>query len=833
MKEFRIYATKPRYPVKAKECIKRTFAFRKSQRPSPQENLKPSKMKKPPLQKLYVLALIAVGFATATLTQGAEPEKKAKEKIDPALEKAQAEEKATRELESSREMARSATREIARSERSRAEDSLRKWQAAEAMLNRAIAEKQPEPQLAPLREALKQATATRWASAKSMIADTITANEKSNELFPSEYELRDKMAATRTVELKLLEEKAKAAAQRTVELTLQAGKEAEAKAEAKIADSLQREIPALRALREMEIQQWAAIQKDTAEELVEQSGEAARIAKDIAAVDTDPAHQKELQQFIQQQERQKVDANKILAVAVKAVADGEAKVYPLRSIAMGGLKPLAPEKWDYAKARHLLVRAGFGGTPQEVEKLRAMGLYKAVEQLVEFYRQPTVGPALDLTPPLPVDPLRSKMKINSFGNRAVSLDPRSVEANQLTLIRRWWLQRLVESPRPLQEKLTLFWHGHFASQNSVVANSYNMLQQNEFFRKQAAGNFGALLYGIVHDPVMIRYLDNNKNAKGKPNENLAREIMELFSMGVDKGYTQQDIVEAARALTGYNYDNATGTYRFLYDQHDNTEKTIFGKKGPWTGDDLVRLILEQPETPRFIAFKLWEYFAYESPDQATTDSLAAVLKDRKYDLEPMLKNLFLSEEFYSDRSMGKKIKSPVELMVGLLRDLGSKPLVVPLPIGKPLPKADGSSLVVEQALSNYEALDQALQDMGMQLLEPPDVKGWRYGRPWISSQRLFVRYNAVASLIDAVGKQGVDVVALVEAGGCKNGTEAVDYLAKACLAQPLDAEKRKELISYLGNLPPCTEWAKQRPEVNQKLRSMLMLMLCVPEHQIS
>ena len=282
---------------------------------------------------------------------------------------------------------------------------------------------------------------------------------------------------------------------------------------------------------------------------------------------------------------------------------------------MGGLKPLAPEKWDYAKARHLLVRAGFGGTPQEIEKLHAMGLYKAVDHLVEFYRQPASGPSLDLTPPLPVDPLESKMKIRGRGTGPWAWTARSVEANQLVQIRRWWLQRMVESPRPLQEKLALFWHGHFASQDSVVQNSYTMLRQNQFFREQAAGNFGALLYGIVHDPAMIRYLDNNKNAKGKPNENLAREIMELFSMGVDQGYTEQDIVEAARALTGYNFDHATGTYRFLYNQHDTTEKTIFGKKGPWTGDDLVRLILERPETSRFIAHKLFEYFAYPDPDE--------------------------------------------------------------------------------------------------------------------------------------------------------------------------------------------------------------------------
>ena len=132
-----------------------------------------------------------------------------------------------------------------------------------------------------------------------------------------------------------------------------------------------------------------------------------------------------------------------------------------------------------------------------------------------------------------------------------------------------------------------------------------------------------------------------------------------------------------------------------------------------------------------------------------------------------------------------------------------------------------------------EALDTALQEMGMQLLEPPDVKGWRYGRSWVSSQRMFVRYNSVASLVDVVGRQGVDVVALLEGEGCKNGAEAVDYLAKACLLRPLSAEKRRELVSRLGEMPPCGEWAKQRSTLNEKLRSVLVLLLSMPEYQMS
>ena len=153
----------------------------------------------------------------------------------------------------------------------------------------------------------------------------------------------------------------------------------------------------------------------------------------------------------------------------------------------------------------------------------------------------------------------------------------SINAAQLDQLRRWWLQRMVSSSRPLQEKLTLFWHGHFATQNSTVNDSYTMFKQNELFREHAAGNFGALLNGLIHDPAMIRYLDNNSNVKEHPNENLAREILELFSMGAYQGYDEKDVREAARALTGYTIDRQHGQFRYDATKHDTGEKTIFGK----------------------------------------------------------------------------------------------------------------------------------------------------------------------------------------------------------------------------------------------------------------
>lgn len=742
------------------------------------------------------LAALVTGLATVGFAQDGPQAADSVKKAEASCADARKKEKVAYDEYYSREMARSATREIARSERRRAEDALKNLREAQAALKLAEDCAKPPSEINAARQAVAERSATLRTAAGRLIQDTETANLKSDELFASEILLRDTLAATRTAERDVLDLKAKAAA------------------EAKAPDCVaaRRAVFETEAVRALEIQQWAGIRKDTARELVEQSGEACRIAKELAQSETDAPQQKRLEQFAEAQSKIRADGDKIIAEADKTIAGAGSEIYPLRAAAMGGLKPLAPDQWDYAKARHLLVRAGFGGTPQEVQKLCAMGLYKAVDHLVEFYRQPAPSTAFDPVPPRAVDPLESKLRVEFMSGRVAGAR-RSVERGQVGALRHWWLQRMVESPRPLQEKLTLFWHGHFANQDSVVQNSYAMYRQNQLFREHAAGNFGALLYAIVHDPSMIRYLDNNKNNKGEPNENLAREIMELFSLGLDQGYTEKDIAEAARALTGYNYDDNTGTYRFLREKHDTTDKTIFGKTGPWTGDDLVRLILEKPESARFVARKMWEFFAYGEPDKDTIEGLAAVLRVNKYAVEPMLKNLFLSEEFYSERAQGNQIKSPVELVVGLLRDMGVK------------------------QISNYGVLDGAIQQMGMQLLEPPDVKGWRYGRTWISSQRLFVRYNSVADLVKNVaqpgGQKGIDVLALLEKGKCEDAASAVDYLAKACLQRPLSDAKRKELIKLLGELPSKSDWPAQRAALNEKLRTVLVLMLSMPEYQMT
>jgi hypothetical protein len=353
--------------------------------------------------------------------------------------------------------------------------------------------------------------------------------------------------------------------------------------------------------------------------------------------------------------------------AVEAVP---AKLTGAKAAAYGGLKPLPDSAWDYAKARHLLVRAGFGGTPDEVARLHQMGLHRAVSHFVDFTRQPQAEIEFAAYPrERPEDHERA---LSGEEQRRLQEARVGKDRQQIQNMRAWWLRRMIESPRPLEEKLALFWHDQIPSQYSDVGDSYYMYLQNELFRSHAAGNFAALLYGIAHDPAMLKYLNNDTNVKGRANENLAREIMELFSMGRDQGYTEIDIRQGARALTGFTYDSWTGQFRFISERHDAEPKTIFGRQGNWNGDDFVRLILETPYPAKFIAKQMFIFFAHDNPSIDTIEALANVLRVNNYELSPMLENLFLSEEFYSDRARGTQVKGPVQLVVGLHRDLGLK-----------------------------------------------------------------------------------------------------------------------------------------------------------------
>jgi len=624
---------------------------------------------------------------------------------------------------------------------------------------------------APLQEAANRAVA-ELAAAGQRLAELTTAAKTS----------LDKAAADRTASDAAIAARAGAEARM-----------AEESAESKImADQV--------AVNQMTVDRLTA-EKANADKALAEKAAAAKAASEKAAAD-------------------KAVADKALAdrtagqsdLTAKTAAERTArhKAAEARAIADGGLKLLPESAWDLAKARHLLVRAGFGGTPDEVARLHEMGLVRAVEYLVDYQYIANDANLLHVDPPERPAPTESKLS-DAERNR---LNQRrdATRNNDYYRLRNWWMRRLVESPRPLQEKLTLFWHGHFASEWQKIAWPHLMYNQNQLLRDHANGNLGALLYGIVHDPAMIVYLDNQVNYKGHPNQNLARELMELFAMGVNQGYTEYDLREGARALTGYSYEPYTGQFRFNYGQHDADPKTIFGQTGNWTGDDFVNLILQQPHTARYISGKLFEYFAYANPDPPTVTRLANVLRSNQFELGPMLKNLFMSEEFYGPRSLGTQIKSPVHLLAGLLRDFGVKG-------------------------ADYNAINAWTSEMGQELLQPPNVKGWYGGRDWINANLIFRRYNFAAALVQSApgagGQQGIDLVAALDGKGCATAEQVVDYLAKCCLIVPISAEQRQSLIETLGELPAPDQWSGQRDALNAKFRQVLILIVSTPEYQMT
>ena len=491
---------------------------------------------------------------------------------------------------------------------------------------------------------------------------------------------------------------------------------------------------------------------------------------------------------------------------------------------------LAVDDWDYAKARHLLSQAGFSGPPEDVRRLHAMGLEQAVRHLVEFHSLEDVAFEAPTAPPRPPRPAELA-QADAQKRQQLQRQLRQQQRAHMEAVRAWWVRRMLETRRPLEEKMVLFWHGHFTSGARTVRDSQAMFDQNQLLRRHAAGNFGQLLHAIVHDPAMLRYLDNNRNSQAHPNENLARELLELFSLG-EGNYTERDVQEGARALTGYHVDRGSGQFRFANRVHDSESKTIFGQTGNFDGDQLVDLILEQPSTARWLAGKLFVFFVHDSPDEATIDYLAAVLREHDYELRPLLETMFRLEEFYGPRSMGGQIKSPVQLTIGTLRTLE---------VGD----VDG------------RAVAAAMRSMGQDLFEPPNVKGWDSGSAWINSNWLLARHRFTAGLVAArpaapgeapaarrkprkVDAAGADrpaatfaAVEWCQSQGVFTSRTIVDRLALALFAKPPTTAERAELVKTLGSLPPKSEWKQMHDDIEARLANVLRLMMTMPAYQLT
>jgi uncharacterized protein (DUF1800 family) len=402
------------------------------------------------------------------------------------------------------------------------------------------------------------------------------------------------------------------------------------------------------------------------------------------------------------------------------------------------LKPLDPAAFDEWKAQHLLNRAGFGGTPQQVRALTEAGLEAAVDLIVNYEQAPAPDVLAedfdrDIMQPASAEERAEVMQARRSGDektlemyRMERERRQASDRRQIASMQRWWLTRIIETARPLQEKLTLFWAGHFATSYRGVEDSYHMFMQNQFFRANAAGNFGNLVRGIISDPAMLRYLNNDQNRKEQPNENLARELMELFTLGEGHGYTEEDIKNGARALTGYTFNDNDFVYRSQ--MHDGGTKLIFGQSGQFDGVDFCNLILAQEVCSEYVCWKLYRFFVNDSPGKPDRDSqafivkLAKQLRQQNYELRPVLMTLFSSEHFYDDQNVASVIKSPVQLIVQGIRSLNTP-------------------------ARNLGALLSACDLMGQNLFFPPTVKGWDGGRAWINTSTLFVCQNLVIYLL--------------------------------------------------------------------------------------
>ncbi len=652
--------------------------------------------------------------------------------------------------------------------------------------------KKAKEHLANVEKGVAATATTVTNAAKDKAAAEKLAQEKTAAKTAAEQKAAETLAAAKTAKDNAaaapVEGKAAAEAQakdREAAAQAAAGKAGEAAAAEKSAAAALEKCAAALSAAEKRAAESARSAKETG-----QKAATAQAAVDKAAAERNAIEQKMAGQ------RKDIEAASI------RVAEAQAQ-------AQGGLSLLPATEWDLAKARHLLMRAGFGGTPDEVAKLHALGLHGAVRYLVDFKKQP--ASAAVFAPHSKEQPLPYETALSGEAQRLLRQQRAEEDRQQLQSMRVWWLRRMIESPRPLEEKLTLFWHGQIPVQYSTVGDSYYMYLQNQMFRANAAGNFGTLLYGVAHDAAMLKYLNNDTNVKGRANENLAREIMELFSMGRDQGYTENDIRQGARALTGYTYNAANGQFRFLSDRHDTEPKTIFGKTGGYSGDDFVRLILETPHPAKFIARQLFTFFAHDDPSPDTVEALATVLRANNYDIAPMLENLFLSGEFYSARTMGTEVKSPVQLLVGLHRDLGLKD-------------------------ADFAYLANALRDMGQDLFEPPSVFGWQPGRSWITTSRILGRYNVVAEVLEKrprAGRTGVDVVGGLLAGKTfKTHDEVVDYLVRSLWVVPLPDAKRQALVEFLKPLPEPAQWSSNAAAANARLTRLLSMLLCAPESQL-
>src|SRR5437867_5186390 len=571
------------------------------------------------------------------------------------------------------------------------------------------------------------------------------------------------------------------------------------------------------------------------------------------------------------------------------------------------LTPIAPSDWNYDFAAHLLERAGFGGTPEEIEALARLTPSEAVRRLVYFQNIENNLPPFDHSgvhdpglEPFPESrPAVTKLakekgealgiKVKPGGDRPIQpivnkffywLRASVLETQRVAY---WWANRMLQTRHPLEEKMALFWHGHFAVNEAKIRDYRKTLGQLELFQKKGTGNFHDLLVAVAQDPAMLSFLDAGVNVKGAPNENFAREIMELFTMGVGN-YSEKDVREAARAFTGWNYVDLQ--FVVHKEQHDDGPKTFLGTTGNLDGVDVIDIILKQPVTARFIAGKIYRFFVRQELTPELQEKLGTVLRNNGYKIGPLLETIFLSRDFYSPASVGTQIKSPVQLAISTFRKLG---------------------LTEVPGVPDFNV---ATGTLGQRLFSPPTVAGWGEGRAWMTPGLLLERANFIRDVLfpdinfippdranpsadvrivadkiragldistatmpergtpDTLAESNmladrdedfntrygsfrgwqmalervkpiprptaaIDFTRMVVDEGLKNTDDVVDYFIRRFMRVPPPADKRQALISFLNRELGTRDISVAKTYMEDSLRLFLHLLMSEPEYQLS
>ncbi len=449
-------------------------------------------------------------------------------------------------------------------------------------------------------------------------------------------------------------------------------------------------------------------------------------------------------------------------------------------------------------ARHLLGRATFAASDADIKAYAQLTRTEAADRLLRStgVAQTPAPSWVNEAPPAP----RRLQNLSQAERQALQ----RTNVEQAFELREWWFREMLNTPSPLQEKMTLFWHNHFATSSQKVRFPPLLYQQNLLLRRNALGNFRTMLHEMARDPAMLIYLDGANSRKEQPNENFAREVMELFTLG-EGHYSEKDIKEAARAFTGWSVDRETGRYMFRRGIHDYGRKTVLGKTDELDGDQVLDILLAQPACARFITGKLWKEFVSSTPDDQEIDRLARVFRESGYNIATLMRAMLTSDAFYAQDNRAALIKSPVELVVGTLKTFD-----IDAPNLRPF--------VLASAL------------LGQNVFTPPNVKGWPGGETWINSASLLGRKQLIDRLFRNEDKLDV-AMRDIDAMAARNG----DQPSPGAIGR-----QQRQMDRQMGGIHwNLDKWAEinlgktDKPEPVADMASMTRVLLPMPPQNVT